>query len=292
MSDKGIKVLTESFEITKEEDEGVKMEGFALPFHEKSRNGVIYDKESVEQTADTLIGKSILYNHNDMEYPVGHVKDVEVKDDGLYYEANLDPNEEKLITKLKRGDINSVSVQVAVNEEEFEGDKVKVKDFWELSVCPIAGYPQTNTSIEKLLKQKNQNQENSEVSNMKEDKEPKETEEQPEETEETEEEQKEEVEDIEEKLETLETEIQELKERISNLEAKLEAEEQKEEDKDEEDEEEEKDKEPEEEEEENKEKTKTLTKEELEQAKSKRTLTDKDDVNEEDAFKKALREVI
>ncbi len=273
---KQVRIQTESFEITKEEENGVTMKGLALPFGKESRNGVQYDADSVKDTAETLIGRPLLWNHNDGELPVGHITNVELKDEGLYYEANLDPNEEKLITKLKRGDIRNVSIGVEVDEEKFEDNVVFVTDFYELSVCSIPGFPQTNLTIEKLIeergdKQMSDKKEADEDEVIKEEQEPQE-------------EKQEETEDEEEQIETLTKEIQEMKERISNLEAKFEASKEPEEDEEEEDE----DEEDEEEEEEKKEVK--ITPEELE-AHSKQSIPNKEN-KEEDNVKKALKEVL
>lgn len=308
MEKPNVKLMTESFEITKEEQEGVKMQGLALPFEKKSRNGVIYDKESIKQTADTLIGKPMLYNHDGHGYmPVGHIEDISIEDDGLYYQANIDPGEKNLVRKLKRGDISNVSVQVAINEEEVEGDKVKVEEFWELSIAPIPGYPETTTSIEKLIENKEKDttgepfagfddwnecikhmkdeegydedtaekvcgmlkKYETEVSNMTDETDETEEQEQPE---------QEATEDLEERIEAIETEITNMKERIQSIETKLEAQEQEEED-DEEDEDEEEEKE-----------TAEVDPAELEKAKSKRTLSEDEDT--EDSIKEALQKVM
>lgn len=169
-------VQSENFtveKITTENDDGnevvedVRIKGLALPFGEVSRNGVQYEKESVKETADQLEGKTMLFNHN-MDKPVGHVVSTEVTDDGLFYEGSLNPNAEtgsgvKVAEAVERGDISSVSIQVA--GEEIEGETAEpviedqdavlfaVRDWYELSPVTIAGFPQTSAMPEHLQEQ-------------------------------------------------------------------------------------------------------------------------------------------
>lgn len=136
------------------ETQSIKVEGLALPFNEESRNGVKYTKESIKETKEQMIGCSVLWNH-DADIPsLGKVVDTEIKEgeqgfeDGLYYTMELDTVgelESKVARKLEKGYISNVSIQAAVDDEGLEAPKVAVKDWYELTICNIAGFPQTTT---------------------------------------------------------------------------------------------------------------------------------------------------
>lgn len=140
-----------------EESDGLKIEGLALPFGKRSRNGVVYEKESVKKAADTLVGSALLFNH-DEDNPIGHIEDVEVTDDGLRYFGDLN-TERREVDSLERGDIPHVSVLAMVEETENTRDtgEVAVTEFLEMSAVTVPGFSQTdvNTSetvmIEKLV---------------------------------------------------------------------------------------------------------------------------------------------
>jgi len=56
------------------QSDGLKIEGLALPFGKRSRNGVVYEKESVKEAAESLVGCSLLFNH-DEDNPIGQIED-------------------------------------------------------------------------------------------------------------------------------------------------------------------------------------------------------------------------
>ncbi len=129
-----------------EQADGLKISGLALPFKKRSRNGVIYEQESVEQAAETLIGCSILFNHDENQ-PIGHVKDVEVTDEGLKYEGDLNP-ELRETDSLERGDIPNVSIQAMIEETESETADVAITEFLELSAVTVPGFPSAGVETE------------------------------------------------------------------------------------------------------------------------------------------------
>jgi len=163
------KVVTESAERTRsdadnglnkqqENSEGLKMQGLALPFEKRSRNGVIYEKESVKKAASTLEGCPVLFNHNE-DNSIGHITSTEIRDDGLYYEADLNP-ELREVESLERGDIPHVSIQAMIEETEATDTRgeVAVTEFLEMSAVTIPGFPSTDVEtgeetvmIEKLV---------------------------------------------------------------------------------------------------------------------------------------------
>lgn len=150
----GQKVLleAESFAVQEAEagdDDGVIIEGIAIPFDKRSRNGVKYSSDSIREKAGTMEGNPILWNHDPFvkENVLGHVVDVEIVDEGLAFRASIDPAEEDLVRKVERGDISTVSMQAMVDEIDSEEDEntdadVHIREFLELSFAPIPGFPQ------------------------------------------------------------------------------------------------------------------------------------------------------
>jgi len=123
---------------------GLTIEGMAMPFEKRSRNGVKYDTDSIKENAESMIGNSILFNHDEAE-PIGHVTNVEIKEDGLYYEGDINPNRRES-ESLQRGDIPHVSIQAMVEEmeETAKTGKVAVSEFLELSAVTVPGFPETD----------------------------------------------------------------------------------------------------------------------------------------------------
>ena len=137
--------------------EGKTFTGLALPFNTESRNGVTYNRESVEKNAETMIGRPVLWNHDDTIPSIGKVTGVETTSEGLTYELELDEEDElakKISKKLEKQYISHVSIQALVEEESVkeyredpEGSEgVRVEEFLELTVCNIPGFPETNAT--------------------------------------------------------------------------------------------------------------------------------------------------
>lgn len=148
-----VQFKSESFEVQEAEgeDEGKIVTGLALPYDKTSRNGVAYQKESVEKNMDKMEGRSVLVNH-DMDRPIGHVEQVQSTDKGMVYKMNIDPEEKinntSAIRKFERGDVKNVSISAFVERVEGEDNLVAVKDFAELSAVTVPGFPETTTNPE------------------------------------------------------------------------------------------------------------------------------------------------
>lgn len=161
MVHEGTKVLiqAENFEIEEKKGKGGYMvTGLALPFGKTSRNGINYNKQSIEASFNTLVNKPILFNHDSNALPKGHTTDVWLGEEGMYYRGDIDPEEKDLIWKMKRGDINNVSIQAIVSPtEDGEDGDVDIQEFLELSIVSIPGFQETTVApegfirIEKLL---------------------------------------------------------------------------------------------------------------------------------------------
>lgn len=149
-------VQTEQLHVQKASN-GLSVKGEALPFEKVSRNGFRYIKESVENTFESLIGASMLFNHN-QDRSIGHVKNAYVQEGALFYEADLDP-EDEVARKVARGDISKVSIQVSYDEDKSYIDDegtvhAWVKEFYELSAVTIPGFVDTSIQLAESLKKK------------------------------------------------------------------------------------------------------------------------------------------
>lgn len=252
MTDQKLIYTTEqvSKENIKREEDKVIVEGLAIPFNSKSRNGVIYRDDSIKEKKDTLKGVSFLFNHQ-QDKPLGHVKDVGENEKGVIYTADLDPQEEAIIRKIERGDIKHASIGAMVKNPEFDEENeivtVDVEEFVELSLVTVPGFKEASASrnVYELAEAfNNKKLKNKMEEKMKQEKDSKDKEEEQEEV----------TTDVEE-----EKENKELDEEVEEEEDKVEGEEEKKDDDDEEDDEEDED---EDEEEESKEQAKDKTVEE------------------------------
>lgn len=149
-------------------ENGVYVKGMALPFGKPSRNGVQYEKNSVEEAHDDLEGRPMLFNHK-QDWVSGHILNTEITDDGMYFEGDINPNAEMpngvtVAEAIDRGDINSVSIQAFVEQtgepadedaiiDDMETEKVMVRDFLEISAVTIPGFPDAEALPEHLQHQ-------------------------------------------------------------------------------------------------------------------------------------------
>ena len=163
MADKKVNLLTESFSVESldTKQEGVKITGFALPFDTTSRNGFSYRKESITKNYKSLEGKPMFFNHDIESLPIGRVESVSVDEKGMHYEARLYPTTEQekaIVEKVKSGLLNNVSIQCIyenANVDEKNGDfEVDVREFLELSLVGVPGFADTTVqAVEKLKKE-------------------------------------------------------------------------------------------------------------------------------------------
>jgi len=116
-----------------------------------SRNKVDYSEEELRAAALTLIGKPILLNHdsNDVRNIVGKVVDARYDNGSIPFKAEIDTNETSIVSKIKDGFINSVSI--GAEYADIYTDDAGVKhpsgiQFLELSLVPIPGVPTATIS--------------------------------------------------------------------------------------------------------------------------------------------------
>ena len=133
------------------------LKGLMLPFGKISRNNVLYNKESVLERHKELVNRPLMYNHKveDNSLPKGHFTNSYCKEDGWYYEADVDPAEQELIRKLQRGDLRHVSIQLIGGrvEERYDPQSGRsfteafVSDIIEGSIVPAPGFLDTTASF-------------------------------------------------------------------------------------------------------------------------------------------------
>lgn len=177
---------------------GIRMVGVMMPSGVISRNGVLYDWESVKRTHKDLINKPVMYNHviegaeaksighytnssiltasqamnkyKDIPEFVNELSKYEPEQELWVYEADINPNKKEQVEEIRRGDIRHVSIQLSPNEEETreeispEGKSYTyavVEDIIEGSVVPTPGFLDTSAILVENFKRKTR-QENSE----------------------------------------------------------------------------------------------------------------------------------
>jgi HK97 family phage prohead protease len=141
--------------------EGVKVVGLALPFEKTSRNGFVYNTESIKEKSGTLKGRPVLFNH-DSDKVIGHVKDVKLSGKGMEYVMDLDNDPTTpygwVARKVERGDLTNVSIQASYDpEKSFISEEgvthAYITEFYELSVVTIPGFADTTAQVMEKLKE-------------------------------------------------------------------------------------------------------------------------------------------
>jgi len=122
-----------------------------------SRNKVKYTADELASAARTLIGKPLLLNHgdNDVRNIVGKIIDATFENNGVPFRAELDPNEHTIISKVKGGFINSVSIGADYKDIYEDNDGIKHPkglEFLELSLVPVPGVP--NATISQVIEER------------------------------------------------------------------------------------------------------------------------------------------
>jgi len=153
--------------------------GMIVPFHKTSRNGVLYNKESILEKANELIGKNVMYNHktSDHSLPVGHWLSVEGKEDGLYGTAKIYDTKynESLIEYLRNASELRVSLNIngqALNKQTESGESYReatVKSWNECSIVSCEGFEEAKVVFAESFEGSAVEQLNTEESKKKEE---------------------------------------------------------------------------------------------------------------------------
>jgi len=142
--------------------EDFKVKGLLLPKDEVSRNGILYDWDSVKAKAKAFEGVPMNYNHiiDDDKPPIGRIVKTTIKEEddeegkaGLYYEAEID-EESQYANSIKKKFLNKVSLQVTADAQKEEVDddgnsytRAWIRDPLEVSVVKVPGFNQTTMEV-------------------------------------------------------------------------------------------------------------------------------------------------
>lgn len=162
----GYYISNNTFHVLKESTDKAKdvyIQGLLLPRDEVSRNGVLYDWDSIREKHKELIGKPMLFNHDTetTDRPLGTFVDSWIKEyadnegpAGWYYKSRLNPRSQ-YYEDVVEGYINKVSIQVNAEQvvpeykDGKEYQRAFIGDVLEASGVNVPGFPQT--SIETLI---------------------------------------------------------------------------------------------------------------------------------------------
>lgn len=128
-----------------------------------TNNRVKYISEELDTAAPSMIGKPLLnsHNHDDVRETLGKVTGAKKVAGGIDYIAEIDPDERKIINKVKRGYINKVSI--CADCKTLEKEVVEEKDnaypvfvakgmtFRELSLVTVPGDDNSSISVESAI---------------------------------------------------------------------------------------------------------------------------------------------
>jgi hypothetical protein len=135
-------------EVSKEESGRLIIRGLAVPFNKVSSNGVMYNKESLLETLGEWKRCPVMYNHmiEGDSLPIGKILDMSQKEDGLYYEVEIDKSEEKICNKIKNGYLNKVSIHILPRDVNMQSgyQEAIVGRPLEFSVVPVPGFMETD----------------------------------------------------------------------------------------------------------------------------------------------------
>jgi hypothetical protein len=135
-------------EVSKEENGRLIIRGLAVPFNKVSSNGVMYNRESLIETLSEWKRCPVMYNHmiEGDSLPIGKILDMSQKEDGLYYEVEIDKSEEKICNKIKNGYLNKVSIHILPRDVNMQSgyQEAIVGRPLEFSVVPVPGFMETD----------------------------------------------------------------------------------------------------------------------------------------------------
>jgi len=126
------------------------MEAFILPFNKISRNGVRYQKESIEKTHDGLVGKPVMFNHilNTMDaISRGEWIETWLTEEGMWGKAKIYNTKynESILEYLREASNPAVSLQITgkatSKKEKIDGEEryIREAEISEWLECSIIG---------------------------------------------------------------------------------------------------------------------------------------------------------
>jgi hypothetical protein len=136
----------------KDQNDDYIMTARIVPFGIISRNGVMYDKESVISTHKNLVGKPVLFNHKkdeDNTPPRGEWIGTEIKSDGMYGTAKIfnTTYNQNLIEYLLKANNATVSLEIFGKAEKridedtgIQYNVAFIKEWLESSIVNLPGF--------------------------------------------------------------------------------------------------------------------------------------------------------
>jgi hypothetical protein len=136
----------------KDKNEDYLMTARIVPFGIISRNGVMYDKESIISTHKNLIGKPVLFNHKkdeDNTPPRGEWIHTEIRNDGMYGTARIfnTTYNQNLIEYLLKSKNATVSLEIFGKAEKrvdedtgIQYNVAFIKEWLESSIVNLPGF--------------------------------------------------------------------------------------------------------------------------------------------------------
>lgn len=161
--------------VTKDGSKDYYLTAMIIPFNQVSRNGIMYDKKTVMESKNTLVGCPLMHNHiteGENNYPRGEWEEAWIEEDGLYGKARVynTAYNKDYIEWLSKASNPRVSLQIvgdAIQQEDEDGksyELAKVKQFLETSTVVLPGFNDAKTQkFEYLIAEsfKNKKNENS-----------------------------------------------------------------------------------------------------------------------------------
>lgn len=156
--------ITEFVEGTINENQPFRISGVAL-VETISKNNIEYVVDEIKKAAPTLIGKPLIDSHKgneSVDKTLGKVIDSYFEDSKSKFVAEIDPSEKKIISKIRNGYINKVSIAGRAKKlvkkvkeledgSEYEYYKAEGLCIEELSLVTFPGVTDTSISIENAL---------------------------------------------------------------------------------------------------------------------------------------------
>jgi hypothetical protein len=145
-------LFSEKTNFSKDKNEDYMMTARIVPFGIISRNGVMYDKESVIKTHKNLVGKPVLFNHKkdeDNTPPRGEWIGTEIRNDGMYGTAKIfnTTYNQNLIEYLLKSKNATVSLEIFGKAEKridedtgIQYNVAFIKEWLESSIVNLPGF--------------------------------------------------------------------------------------------------------------------------------------------------------
>jgi len=138
--------------IKSQDDDSREVEGWASTRDLDSMGDVVHP-EGFLNLDEYMRNPVLTYQHN-WEQPIGHVRSVSVKDDGLWVKAYIDSTEDRIWKKIKEGTLRAFSIGYEPVEEEIMGDGINhlvALNLLEIAVVTLPANTECLFSVAKSL---------------------------------------------------------------------------------------------------------------------------------------------